>query len=310
MFRVFVDTFYYLCELVVGDLETHPPMGLGNLPNRYLGVRKQVALALRRLATGDGMLVVGEMFGVSETTGQRVCRRFTKAIVCRGHHHLKWPEPEEVEAVKAGFAQSHSIPQCVGAIDCTHIPLDLPAHASATDWYDRDHNYSMILQAIVDSKMRFIDAFAGFPGSVHDARVYGRSKHCELVASGQRLNGPMKQIYGVDIPEMVIGDAGYATSEHMLVPWTTARVNPLYDEYNFKHSSTRMVVERAFGVLKGMWRTLRRSPANPDLTQLPRTIITCCILHNVIIDRRDQIDDDIPLVGHHDDCNKIIQRSE
>lgn len=57
----------------------------------------------------------------------------------------------------------------------------------------------MILQTFVDSNMRFIDGFAGFAGFVHDARVFGRSKHAELVNAGQRLNGPMKQVYGVQL---------------------------------------------------------------------------------------------------------------
>lgn len=81
------------------------------------------------------------------------------AIICRRQHHLKWLEPEDVEA---GFLQCHVILQCVGPIDCTHIFFDLSAHASYTDWYDKDYNYPMILQAIIDSIRRFSNVFARF----------------------------------------------------------------------------------------------------------------------------------------------------
>lgn len=91
--------------------------------------------------------------------------------------------------IKFGFQNIHDIPQCYGAIDYSHILFDKYIDTNGVDWCDRDHNYNMILQAIVDSKSRFIDVFARFLGSVYDSRVFSRFNHQLLVIKGKNLNG-------------------------------------------------------------------------------------------------------------------------
>ncbi|KAL4017936.1 hypothetical protein IC575_021513 [Cucumis melo] len=51
--------------------------------------------------------------------------------------------------------------------------------------------------------------------------------------------------------------------------------------FNMKHSSARNVIERAFGVLKGRWAILRGKSYYPVEVQC-RTILACCLLHNLI----------------------------
>ena len=41
-----------------------------------------------------------------------------------------------------------------------------------------------------------------------------------------------------------------------------------------------------------MWR--------PDKHRLPRIILACCILHNIVIDMEDESVDELPLSHHHD----------
>ncbi|KAL0537555.1 hypothetical protein IC582_026534 [Cucumis melo] len=48
-----------------------------------------------------------------------------------------------------------------------------------------------------------------------------------------------------------------------------------------KHSSARNVIERAFGLLKGHWAILRGKSYYPIQVQC-RTIMACCLLHNLI----------------------------
>ncbi|KAA0059918.1 retrotransposon protein [Cucumis melo var. makuwa] len=48
-----------------------------------------------------------------------------------------------------------------------------------------------------------------------------------------------------------------------------------------KHSSARNVIERAFGVLKGRWAILLAKSYYPLQVQC-HTILTCCLLHNLI----------------------------
>ena len=60
--------------------------------------------------------------------------------------------------------------QCVGAVEGSHTPILEPADHH-TDYYNCKGWYSVILQGVLDHKYRFFDIKAGWPGSVHDARV-------------------------------------------------------------------------------------------------------------------------------------------
>ena len=57
---------------------------------------------------------------------------------------------------------------CVGAIDCTHVHLKLPGKNNASDYTDKNRQRSTMMQAIVDSNMRFLNVAVGFPASIHD----------------------------------------------------------------------------------------------------------------------------------------------
>ena len=301
MFRMSVPTFQYICLLVERDLQTNPLFGLDKLPNRKLEVTKQVAIAIRRLATGNSLLSIGELFGIGKSTVTEVTTRFIKSLNLRGQHHLTWPVGEQLKKVKAGFESKWRIPQVCGAIDVTHVEVNLPGNERSTDYYDKDKNYSFILQAIVDAKTRFLNIFANYPGVVHDARVFANSGIKAAIDRGQCLNGPMRLIQGIPIPELLIGNAGYTQETYMLIPLPGYKLDPMSDQFNFKHSSTRMAVERSFGILKGVWQILKRPMYVPNCSMVSSIIHTTCILHNILLDKGDTPDDDLSLARHHDE---------
>ncbi|KAL4026603.1 hypothetical protein IC575_015039 [Cucumis melo] len=88
-------------------------------------------------------------------------------------------------------------------------------------------------------------------------------------------------------------DAGYPNAEGFLAPyrgqhyhlqeWRGPENAPSTSKefFNMKHSSARNVIERAFGVLKGRWAILRGKSYYPVEVQC-RTILACCLLHNLI----------------------------
>ncbi|MCO5552594.1 hypothetical protein L7F22_006108 [Adiantum nelumboides] len=47
------------------------------------------------------------------------------------------------------------------ALDVTHVNMEKPKCESSVDWFDRNKNYSMSVQCIVDMDLRFMDVFAG-----------------------------------------------------------------------------------------------------------------------------------------------------
>ena len=89
----------------------------------------------------------------------------------------------------------------------SHIPVSPPTLCH-TDYYNRKGLYSVLIQAVVDYKYRFLDIYNGWPGSVHDARVLA---HSNKANSGQLLSCT---ICGASVPMFVIGDSVYP-----MLPW-------------------------------------------------------------------------------------------
>ncbi|GJY29761.1 protein antagonist of like heterochromatin protein 1 [Tanacetum coccineum] len=292
-FRVSKKTFEYICTIVKEDLISRPPSGLINIEGRLLSVEKQVAIALRRLASGESQVSVGASFGVGQSTVSQVTWRFIEAMEERGRHHLKWPDDENLEKIKSRFESKFNLVNCCGAIDASHIIMTLPAVQTSDDWCDQVNNYSMLVQGIVDDKSRFLDIVTGWPGGLNIPKLLKFSGFYKLCQSGERLNGNPKS----DIREYIVGGSNYP-----LLPWliTPYHENDEMPGFNKVHEAARSLAVRAFSQVKGSWRILNKVMWRPDKKKLPSIIVVCCLLHNIIIDCGDFINPDVSLSCHHD----------
>ncbi|KAK1315045.1 hypothetical protein QJS10_CPA06g01924 [Acorus calamus] len=299
-FRVSKKTFDYICSLVREDLISRPPSGLINIEGRLLTVEKQVAIALRRLASGESQVSVGSAFGVGQSTVSQVTWRFIESMEERAKHHLKWPEKSRIEEIKSNFKIKFGFPNCCGAIDATHIIMTLPAVETSEDWCDQASNYSMFLQAIVDDELRFLDIVTGWPGSMTVSRLLKCSGFYKLCEGGKRLEG-----------EFIVAKAAYPLLPWLITPYNDDESNKFF---NTKHEAIRVMAERALSMLKGAWRILHKVMWRPDKHKLPSVILVCCLLHNIIIDSGDALRDDVPLSIHHDlgyeekSCDQVTSR--
>ena len=85
--------------------------------------------------------------------------------------YVKIPQEEKLKEIVEGFETLWGFPQAAGAIDGSHIPI-IRHDESASDYYNRKGYYSVIMQAMVDHRGLFMDVYIGWPGKVHDARVF------------------------------------------------------------------------------------------------------------------------------------------
>ncbi|KAI5083347.1 hypothetical protein GOP47_0003090 [Adiantum capillus-veneris] len=300
-FRVSRTTFDYICSLVRQDLVSRPPSGLINIEGRLLTVEKQVAIALRRLGSGDPQVSVGEQVGVGQSTVSQVTWRFVESMEERGKHHLKWPDAEELDTIKARFEQL-GMPGCCGAIDITHMVMTLPAVESSADWYDREKNYSMALQVVVDPSLRFRDILTGWPGGMNELQLIRNCAFFRLCEGRQRLQGPPKQLSeGRQIREYIVGDLGYPLLPWLLTPYQEKDLaGAATNNFNRKQAAAVSIAETALARLKGTWRILHRVMWRPDKHKLPRIVLVCCLLHNIIIDQGNDVLPGVVLPDHHD----------
>lgn len=293
------------------------PKNFTFLNGKSMSLNDQVALALRRLSSGESLIAVGDSFGTNHSTVSQVTWRFIEAVEQTAIHHLRWPPDQEMAKIKTEFEHIQGFPNCCGMIETTHITMLLPlSDQSSNDWLDRRNNHSMILQAIVDPTMRFRDIVTGWPGKMNELAVLYSSTFFKLCEKGERLNGKkLKLSEGVKLSEYIIGDLGFPLLPWLMTPYKEKELSEFELEFNKRHFETRVVAKRALARLKDVWRIIQGNMWRPDKHKLPRVILVCCILHNIAIDMEDGIMDELPLCQLHDpgyqqeDCEYVDDKS-
>ncbi|KAG6384705.1 hypothetical protein SASPL_153522 [Salvia splendens] len=286
-FRVSKRTFEYICSLVREDLISRPPSGLINIEGRLLSVEKQVAIALRRLASGESQVSVGASFGVGQSTVSQVTWRFIEAMEERARHHLTLPDgPDRADQVRLrGVVRAAQLLRG----DRLHTHRHDTSVQTSADWCDQESNYSMFVQGVVDSEMRFLDVVTGWPGWMPVS--------CE---SGARLNDNAEKLSsGEEVGEYIVGGTGYPLLPWLVTPFKECEPTPS-SEFNPVLERARSAAVRAFARLKGGWRILNKVMWRPEKRKLPSIILVCCLLHNIIIDCGDSLDPEVALSAHHD----------
>lgn len=146
VFKISIKTFNYICSLVKDHMMAKST-NFYFIDGKTMTLNDQVALALRRLSSGESLIAVGDSFGTNHSTVSQVTWRFVEALEESGLHHLKWPTDQEMARIKSNFENIQGLPNCCGAIATTHITMLLASSNRVNDtWRDRNGNHSMILQ--------------------------------------------------------------------------------------------------------------------------------------------------------------------
>ncbi|CAG2203640.1 HARBI1 [Mytilus edulis] len=80
-----------------------------------------------------------------------------------------------MNVVKRGLYRIAKVPNVIGAVDGTLIPIIAPKENEPA-YVCRKGYYSLNIQAVVDHEMRFTNLVAKFPGSVHDSYIFSNSE--------------------------------------------------------------------------------------------------------------------------------------
>ncbi len=121
-FRLSKSTFNFLCD------ELRPYLQKENTRFRQaISVRKRIAVALWRLATNSDYRTIGHLFGISKASVCLIADEFCKAVADHLQpKYIRIPVGQELDTVVNNFRYRWGFPQCVGAIDGSHIPVKAP----------------------------------------------------------------------------------------------------------------------------------------------------------------------------------------
>jgi hypothetical protein len=186
--------------------------------------------------------------------------------------------------VMANFKAWCGMPSVQGALNCTHIAISKPTTYLEDYWYFKTRAYSMVAQAVVDSKKQFTNVFVGLPGSVNSQRVLRRSRLWQQVVQHRLMHVESGDQDG--IPPYLLANKGYPLLSWILKSFKDdGHPRSLAETYYNKcHRRGKSVVENAFGLLKENWRELSRKTELLVTTVLD-VVYACCILFNHTIKR-------------------------
>lgn len=274
-FRLSRTTFETICEHISGYQELLPSWTGGR---EFIPVEKQLLIVLWYISSQETLNRIADRFNVAEVSVVRCRDRVFHVFL----NYLKtkfitWPTGNERDRVIEGFEKKANFPNVVGAIDGTHIKIKAPMQHPET-YVNRKGYHSVILQAVCREDMRFTHVVAGNVGSCHDSRVLRKS---DLWESGPALCGDAH----------LIGDAAYPLRKWLITPYRdNGHLSPQQRRFNTCLSTTRVTVERAFGLYKGRFRRLQYVDTHSIQTTV-NLIIVCCILHNICIFNEDEMTD-------------------
>ncbi|KAL0841706.1 hypothetical protein ABMA28_013978 [Loxostege sticticalis] len=271
-FRMFPDTFEYVLGLI-GPKIIDTGITFGRKP---IDAKKQLLIALWMMATPDCYRSVCEKFDVGLATALRSVRRVSHALHSLAPQFIRWPRGEHAREVAREFERHSAFPGVVGAIDGTHIKINAPTK-DAQSYINRKGTHSIQVQAVCTHDMLFTSVFAGYAGSVHDARVF------RLSPVQNFIQDPDTYFEG---DSHIIGDAAYGVHQHMK---GTGKKRSLQNNFNFCLSSARMSIERAFGLWKTRWRSILDCLPMVTVKKIPEYLLALAVLHNICILQRDLI---------------------
>ena len=287
-FRMNKSNFMKLCD----ELRPYVERATTNM-RAPVEVERQVALTLYYLSDEGRLRKTANAFGLARSTVSITVRRISKVITQHlGPKYIQLPlTVDQVKEKVDNFYRLHSVPQCIGAIDCTHIDIKAPS-SNPTDYMNRKSRFSLNVQACCDSQYCFLDVVVKWPGSVHDARIFANSQLSTAFKEKRIPPCPRCILEGEDpIPVFMIGDPAYPLMPFLMKEYANGGSTPQEQYFGYKLCSARNVIECSFGRLKARYAALKRA-MDINMEDLPYVIYACFVLHNFCELNGESVSDD------------------
>lgn len=258
-------------EILLLELNFKNCVTPGRPPNAPLD---SLLLTLWTLANQESFRGIADRFGVSKGNAHNICINTCQLICNLRNQYIVWPREEDLAMYVQKFdhlRNNATFPNVIGCVDGTHI--EIRGTKKDNSFYNRKGVHSMILQGICNSQLEFLDIYCGWPGSAHDARVWQNSPIFSKLSNDRILPDQYH----------LLGDTAYPLNSFIMVPFKdNGHLTVQQKKYNKILSKIRVLIEHAFGRLKGIFRRLLYLNLT-KYSNFKYIVVAACVLHNFII---------------------------
>ena len=205
-FKRILRMFPHHFQQLTNFIRSHPVFSSqGSKPQAC--VELQLAVFLFRLGSTGSLFEVCSRFGIGEGTVILYTKRVIQAIISKKKKFVKWPTSEERQRVHEGFESLGGLKNVIGAVDETYIPMRNAPSKDPEVYFTRKKRYAIHCQGIVNDKGIFTNFDIGWPGSVHDARVFRNSSFYKNYS------------HFIQGDDYLLGDSAYPISSFLIPPF-------------------------------------------------------------------------------------------
>jgi len=297
LFRMWPATFEYFVTFLwawVQDMRDADRAARGISAGRhpdYAVFRVRLLMTIFFLAHGCTLAMLGVIWDKPNVNSSYL---LLNEIASTRDYFIRWPTGEYFYQAMNSFSkllsrcreQEFGFARCIGAIDGTFCRILRPgaySHDGGLEHNSYKKYYAIQLLAVCLPNLLFTYAHVGTPGSRADTTML---KNSNLYLRLDDYIPPGSGAY-------LLGDSGFSLLLWILIPFTDRAYRTInffrkqiVTVYDAAQKSARVVIEQAYGVLKGRWRILHTG-IHLHLPMAPIVVDCCVILHNVCIIQKD-----------------------
>ncbi|OWZ12341.1 hypothetical protein PHMEG_00014514 [Phytophthora megakarya] len=170
-FRLYRPEFFRLVELLKDNSAFKAASGK---PFRG-GTHLHMLILLKFLGAygnSNSAIGIGMILGLAGGSAYNYLCRAVAAVLKLEDTAITWPDEAERRCIAQRIQAKHGFVNCVGIVDGTLLPLAPKPRHNGEDYYSRKASYAVNALVTCDDGARVRSIVVGWPGSIHDNRVW------------------------------------------------------------------------------------------------------------------------------------------
>lgn len=253
---IFVSSYFHF-QALINFLTNHVKPG-------NISLDKKVHVFLWLLVSDSSYNEIGKLFSLHKSSVSYIFQEIASHLSEQRYNFISWPSVEEQHITRIKVNSQFKFPNCVGFIDACRLKVGSKRNK-------KDKPDIVLLQAVCDESLIFIDIHVGEIGKTKKNRVFKESP----------LAHELKNF--VEFENHILGDSEYKLKKNLITPFTCEELLTSEEmKFNEIHWKTRSYIGHAFELMKERFRKLNHiESVKPESINLLITV--ACILHNFIL---------------------------